>query len=321
MARLYMGEREGMQDMRRALELALAQGQSGTAAVLHNNLAIGTWQYEGPQRALVACLEGIDFCERRGIAELALGIASMRPTFLAEIGHTGQALAETGPLADRLEAAGDITFVESRAVQLRQLAERGAHEGAPPVDAILAAVRESGAPQVCALAFTAVAQLLRRQGRPQDANAVLAELTDVPGVRADHYYTSALAQNVRTALALQEPELAVGLTEGVSAGTPMSAHALIASRAQLAEAAGEHREAAALYAHAADGWRDFGNVPERAYALLGQGRCLRALDDAAAAQPLSEARELFADMGYRPAVAEADALLAGLTQPSTRATG
>ena len=31
------------------------------------------WQYEGPRAALAACREGIDFCERRGIAEFALG--------------------------------------------------------------------------------------------------------------------------------------------------------------------------------------------------------------------------------------------------------
>ena len=50
--------------------------------------------------------------------------------------------------------------------------------------------------------------------------------------------------------------------------------------------------------------KQFGNVPERAYALLGQGRCLLALGDPAAEQPLREAAELFSSMGYRPALAE-----------------
>ena len=47
-----------------------------------------------------------------------------------------------------------------------------------------------------------------------------------------------------------------------------------------------------------------------AYALLGQGRSLAKLgkpDEAAA--PLREARELFASMGYTPALAETEALL------------
>ena len=64
-----------------------------------------------------------------------------------------------------------------------------------------------------------------------------------------------------------------------------------------------------LYAEAAERWREFGNVPERAYALLGQGRCLAALGKPDAEAPLAEARDLFASMGYRPALAETDALL------------
>jgi hypothetical protein len=64
-----------------------------------------------------------------------------------------------------------------------------------------------------------------------------------------------------------------------------------------------------LYAESATRWQEFGNVPERTYALLGQGRCLTAVGSPDAAEPLREARELFASMGYKPAVAETDELL------------
>jgi hypothetical protein len=50
-------------------------------------------------------------------------------------------------------------------------------------------------------------------------------------------------------------------------------------------------------------------VPERAYALLGEGRCLRALERPEAEQPLREAQKLFATMGYAPALADTEALL------------
>ena len=99
------------------------------------------------------------------------------------------------------------------------------------------------------------------------------------------------------------------LADGVEPSTPLVEHALSASRAELAEAAGNHAEAVALYAEAAERWRKFGNVPERAYALLGQGRCLAALGTAEAEEPLREARELFASMGFTPAVAEVNGLL------------
>ena len=82
---------------------------------------------------------------------------------------------------------------------------------------------------------------------------------------------------------------------------------------QLAEYAGNHAEAAAVYADAAERWRAFGNVPEEAYAHLGHGRCLAAIGDAAAAEPFLRARDLFQSLGYRPALAETEALLADAT--------
>ena len=51
-------------------------------------------------------------------------------------------------------------------------------------------------------------------------------------------------------------------------------------------------------------------VPERAYALLGQGRCLTILGDPAADQPLRQARALLDQMGARPRVAKCDTLIA-----------
>ena len=114
---------------------------------------------------------------------------------------------------------------------------------------------------------------------------------------------------VRTALAIGDAALAGRLADGLEPRYPLDEHALCAARSALAEHAVKLEEAAALYAEAASGWQEFGNVPERAYALLGQGRCQRALGRPGAEQPLLEARELFATMGYKPALAETAALL------------
>jgi hypothetical protein len=81
--------------------------------------------------------------------------------------------------------------------------------------------------------------------------------------------------------------------------TPIHEHALCTDRAQLAEAAGERAQAATLYAEAAGRWPEFGQVPERADALLGQGRCLFSLGRPAAKVPLAEARELFTSLGLQ----------------------
>jgi class 3 adenylate cyclase len=309
LARCYLGERQALEDVRRALALALQQGQGRYAAIVHNNLAVVSWQYEGPQAALAACREGIDFCQRRGITEYTLGIGAMSTTFLAELGQPEQALAEAEPLAERMQVAGDVVFIEPRALQLRLLAERGAHEHAPAPDEPVARAREAGEPQMCALAFSAAAGMLLAQGQRQRAQTLLAELERVPGISAEPYYAAVLPGLVRTALALDDAALAGSLVDGVKPVSPLAEHVLAAGQAQLTEAAGEQAEAAALYADAAERWREFGNVPERAYALLGQGRCLAALGRPEAEEPLRAARDLFASMGYKPALAETEALL------------
>ena len=308
-ARCQLGERQGLEDMRHALALAVEQGEGRTAAALYNNLALGSWLYEGPQAALALGEEGIAFCERRGITEWAELMAAGSLPLRAERGQTAQALAEAGPRADRLQAAGDIGFVEARALQLRLLAERGAHAQAPAPEELLSAARESGQPQWMAMAVAAAARLLRARNEPDQARALLAELAQLEASRADPLYASQLPELVRSALALNQPDLAARLLDGVEPRFPLAAHALSACRAQLAQAAADHAQAATLYAEAAEHWHEFGNQPEHAYALLGHGRCLTTLGHPGADVPLTQARQLFKSMGYQPALAETGTLL------------
>ena len=218
-------------------------------------------------------------------------------------------MSEAEPLAERLHEAGAILFVEPRALQLRLLSERGDHEHAANPNELVARVRDSGQAQLCAIVFAAAARLLLAERQPQQAQALLSELEQMAGIRAEPNFVSLLPELVRTALALDDATLAGSLVEGVQPVTPLAGHALATGQAQLVEADGDHAQAATLYTEAAERWRDFGNVPERAYALLGQGRCLAALGAPEAQVPLREARELFASMGYRPALAATEALL------------
>jgi hypothetical protein len=154
-------------------------------------------------------------------------------------------------------------------------------------------------------------------GHPNQARDLLTELDQTPGVRESINYAMRLPAIVRTALAAGDPRLADTLTSRAQPHFPLHHHALTASQAQLAEQAGDHTQTASLYADAAERWREFGYVPEQAYALLGHGRSLLAQGQAGAEQPLSEARDLFASMGYRPALAQTEQLLADLTATAT----
>ena len=308
LARCLLGEAGGVEEMRRALELALEQGLGREAGVIYGNLGSSIWSYEGPRAALDVHRDAIAFCERRGIADVALMNRADDPTILADLGQTEQALADAGPVAERLEATGDMSWLSPRALQLRLLTETGGRQHAPDYEPLLAAAREIGLPSFIALTFAAAVQLLVAEARREQAHALLRELDErVPG---HGELVSQLPSLVRSTLALDDASLARRLSTGIEPLTPLDEHTLASAHAQLAEAAGDHADAAEGYADAAERWHQFGNVPERAYALLGRGRCLRALDNREAEEPLRLAKELFTSMGYKPALAEVDALLA-----------
>lgn len=315
-ARAYLGDPQGLDEMRRALALAIEQGRARDAAILHNNLALVTWEYQGPSAALDLCGEGIAFCERRGIAEVALFIAAMRLTLLAASGRSDDALAQVEPVVDLAQAASDATsLIEAWSVQLSLLGERGEEVQSGAAIQLIIAARDTGQPAMMAMAYAAAAKSMLAGGQTTQAKSLYEELEQTSGTRDDPYYAAQLPDLIRHTLGVGDQQLALRLTEGIEPRTPLQRHALVASRGSLAEATGDHAKAASLYADAATEWREFGEVPELAYALLGRGRCLLIVGSHEAAESLAEARDLFSSMGYRPALLETDTLLAGAPPP------
>ncbi|HEX9123504.1 MAG TPA: hypothetical protein VF984_09110 [Actinomycetota bacterium] len=217
-----------------------------------------------------------------------------------------------------LEAGGVTTpLIEVRAVELACRLARGEHETAlAAVDWLTEAARKSGAAEMVILGLAPAASALVAE-RPARASGLLNELDEAVGTRETIYYPRQLAGMVRTALVAGDRAVAERLCAGVEPRYPLHQHALSSARAELAENAGEHEEAARLYSQAAAGWHEFGNVPERAYSLLGEGRCVRALGGPYAEEPLRAARDLFASMGYVPALRETESFLEGTAAPTS----
>jgi hypothetical protein len=143
------------------------------------------------------------------------------------------------------------------------------------------------------------------------AAALLAAVEAFPAARGNGDYAKLLPLMVRTALAIGDPGLAGRMVDGFEPRHPYGEHALVATTAMLAEARGDPATALAAYADAAGRWERLGVVPERAFALMGQGRCLVTLGRAVEARrPLAEARTIFERLGAAPALAEMDMLLA-----------
>ena len=319
-ARASGGDPGGLAEMERALALFLEQRAGKEAATLQNNLAIARYPLEGPARSLAALEQGLAFCAQRGLADVARFMESDCPGLLVELGRPEQALERAGRLAAALEASGAThVLIWVRAFELATQLARGEFEAAPPgiADWLVETVRADASADVTVEALTAAAAARLAAGASEQARALLAELEQTPGARQTSYYSRQLPAMLRTALDDDDPELAERLVEGIEPIFPLREHALCAAHAQLAEHAGDHAGAATLYAEAAARWQEFGNVPERAYALLGQGRCLQALSEPAAEQPLREAAELFSSMGYNPALAEIEALLQQTTSAAS----
>ncbi len=317
-ARAYVGDAGGLAEMEQALALLVEQGAGQEAATLQNNLAIARYPLQGPARSLADFEQGIVFCEQRGLADNAAWMEADCPGLLVELARPEEALERAGRLGAALEVSGGThLLVWLRAVELATRLARGETEAARTTDWLVETTRATGTADVTVEALAAAAAGRLAQGLPEQARALLVELEETPGARETSYYARQLGAMVRTALAAGDPELAARLAEPLEPRFPLGEHALCAARARLAEAAGDHAGAATLYADAAERWRAFGNLSERAYAQLGHGRSLLAQGQPGAEQPLNQARDLFTSMGYQPALAQTDKLLAALTATAT----
>jgi tetratricopeptide (TPR) repeat protein len=310
--RCALGDAGGLEDLRKALDLSIEQGQGREVGVWYLNLAVFLCPIEGPANSLAVLHEGIDFAERRRMTELALGMRAESLMFLTDTGSWDEVVEVATDLIEKLEATGGlVSLFDCRMAQARVLALKGqAHEALPLAEWALGAARLSMSPDRRARGLTVAALVRLAAGKRQPAGELLAELLQTPYGREIPLFYAFLSEAVRTAVAVGDRALAERLTSNFEAAYPYEQHALCAARAMVAEAQGETEVAAGLFADAATRWLGIGVVPERGFANLGQGRCLLALGRAPEAhEPLREAREVFAKLDAKPALAETDALL------------
>ena len=249
--------------------------------------------------------------ERRGIDSLVLGLADQYVWTLVELGAYEEAEALAGEIVPSLEEAKDVaSLVEIRELEVRVRTRRGElSQAAPMAGWVVEHARKIGQTDVLVAALTIAAALRLAIGDASGAAALLAEMEETANARDVFDYAAALPEAVRIAFGAGEPRLAGKLVHGVDSRYPLHEHALLTARALLAEHRGEHAAAEGMFADAADRWKRFELPWERAQALLGQGRCLLALNDPGAGEALRQARDILISLGARPALEEADALL------------
>ena len=315
LARFNLGDVGGVEDYERALAAARAQGLGIERATIEINYAGVVQSVKGALAARDVVVEALDFARSHGLEAYVVTCRGSLVQILLDMGQWDQALAEATDLMPVLEEAEDLWDVlYLRTLQALVCSWRG-EPG--EVAAHLAWMTEKGRASEIgwtkAYALLAVASVRLGLGETQPALALIDEVVVSSGNIAA--YLDCFAEAVRMALTGGDLGLAERILRKVESCLPgrrLPTQDLAASTlgALLAEAHGAHDEAAASFATAASGWREFGVPYEEAHALLGEGRCLVALGRAPeAAAPLAEAREIFARLRATPALAEADCLL------------
>jgi tetratricopeptide (TPR) repeat protein len=313
MSLLLLGDETGLDELREGLRLSIEIGKSNQAGHTSTNLAQYEAVWRGPRSATARLEEGLAFVTSRGLRTHVAYHRLCEIAFACDMGDHDRVLAETPALEATFASFGWVyAQVDIKTWRLRIATLRGSEVDSETLTWIAEAVRASAEPDdQMGLAASVPALLLR--GERAKAHELLVELLPQLGLRNGwNWQPRHVTPLVRAALALDDLDLAESIRREFLPVSPYAHHAAVASTAAILEARGDLEAAIAAYADAADRWATFGVVPEEAFALMGEGRCLAATGRAdEAGEPLARARTIFERLKAAPALAEIAAISSG----------
>ena len=295
-ARLELGDPSGLDDMRAALDLSIRLGLGIETGTAYLNLGEMIAPFEPLRTSRELIQASMAFARRRGLVHHEMWSRAATTLLLYELGEWDELIRERDELLtwDRSQGGTQIEVMVLTAAA-PALAQRGAVDEAERCTAIfLPRARDIGDPQALGPALHVGAFVYALCGKLEEATALVVDFERItqkqPNWRAD-----GLRDCLRVCVAAGQLELAQTLLKGAESAIPnLATRATLATAsAMLAEAHGQREEAAARYREALTGWAEWGSVVERAYALLGLGRC----GDGAAEQ---EAAAIFERLGAVP---------------------
>jgi class 3 adenylate cyclase len=314
LARVELGDPSAVDEYEQLVAIALARGLGDESAQLMLNRGITLMSTIGPERAREALLETIDFAASRGLEDAVISARSGLFETLWLGGEWREALDLLENLTPVMEAAEDVWDLAQTKMQAAFLQLlRG---DTPAVESLVGWI---AAKELDALRWfdenvlAAKAALQFAFGNQDESREMLSQWVEHRWVVHDASLSVFSVMAMRMALSFSDAKLAGRIAKTCLGNLPLNDLTSRSMNALLAEARGDLEIAVAGFADAVARWHDFGVPYEEAQTLLGQGRCLMALDRASeAAAPLTEAREKLARLGAKPALAEVDRLLASV---------
>jgi class 3 adenylate cyclase/tetratricopeptide (TPR) repeat protein len=310
-ARADLGDPAGFDDMREAIGLAIAAGGRGVPGA-YNDLAVATALADGPAASIPILRLAIAFAEARGLKSAIDFLTLNLLNVLFEVGEHDEVLRGAAELAPRLERIRHtdsllgIRVLEATIFALRGLGERVPGE----LEWIEQTARRSEVMPSIVSCLGASAVAHAAFGQRAAAHALLTEIEVNPNSSEFTPLSGWLPAMVRTAIEIGDMGLAERIGTDLTARYPYGRFAIAAAAAAMSEARGELSIASTAYADVADQWESFGVVTERAFALLGHGRCLILMGQPNEAAPvLQQAGDIFERLHAAPALAQVDALL------------
>jgi class 3 adenylate cyclase len=314
-ARLELGDLAGEEDGKRAERAAQEQGLGIERSTILLNHTGTAFVNHGAAAERDAILKGSEFISSHGLASYAGNFRGALIACQFKLGDWDDCLAEVAdalPLLQGMEDEWSLLYI--RALLTMIAVERGdARTAREHLGWLSERGRSSEVGWVRSYALIAVAMAHESRGEQEAAGEALETWLERP--RGVPTVLDAVPQAIRTASRV-DTQVAEAIAGAFEQELPVTAYPLTrlvrdTARASIAELGDDPEAAAAGFSDAAARWLTFAMPYEEAHALLGQGRCLAALGRAPeAAAPLAAARAIFARLGARPALREAEDLLA-----------
>ena len=278
-ARCETGDLGGVDDLRRALEVAEESGVAIDIVTSHSYLLEWVGLEDGPSVGLPMNRATVDLCHRRGIEGQGMWTRAEGLWLRFDAGLWGDLLDEVGVLEAWAGAHGDtqITTVADL-YRARVLAHRGdASSAVELANTFTPVARQIEDLQVLGPAL-AVAIVAHAAADDHEHASRLAEEFDAATAGGPTEYRELyLPEIVRVLLAAGRPDLAERIVGDRDVYVRRTRLAVASSRAMLAEAHGDLETATEGFAEAASGWEAWGGRFEAAHSLAGSARSLQAL--------------------------------------------